>query len=83
MRYVGQRKGDRTILMPNPFYPAYGAGARAAGCEAIYLPTTLANGFLPDLDALNDTTWPGRWLSTSPRRPIRKEQSPHANISAA
>src|SRR5207344_3090182 len=25
-------------------------------CEPIYLPTTLANGFLPDLDALDDTT---------------------------
>src|SRR6476620_1627288 len=55
-RYVGNRKGRRAILMPNPFYPAYGAGARAAGCELIYLPTTLANGFLPDLDALDDAT---------------------------
>src|SRR3979411_633803 len=55
-RYVGPRKGRPAILMPNPFYPAYGAGARAAGCEQIYLPTTLANGFLPDLDALDDAT---------------------------
>ncbi|HVQ71902.1 MAG TPA: aminotransferase class I/II-fold pyridoxal phosphate-dependent enzyme, partial [Bradyrhizobium sp.] len=55
-RYVGPRKGRPAILMPNPFYPAYGAGARAAGCELIYLPTTLANGFLPDLDALDDAT---------------------------
>src|SRR5882757_1294968 len=44
-------KARPAILMPNPFYPAYGAGARAAGCEQIYLPTTRANGFLPDLDA--------------------------------
>src|SRR3954467_6594518 len=44
------------ILMPNPFYPAYGAGARAAGCEQIYLPTRRDNGFLPDLDALDDAT---------------------------
>jgi N-succinyldiaminopimelate aminotransferase len=44
------------ILMPNPFYPAYGAGARTAGCEQIYLPTTRGNGFLPDLDALDDET---------------------------
>jgi N-succinyldiaminopimelate aminotransferase len=44
------------ILMPNPFYPAYGAGARAARCEQIYLPTTRGNGFLPDLDALDDAT---------------------------
>src|SRR5881227_3285519 len=55
-RYVGERRGRPAILMPNPFYPAYGAGARAAGCELIYLPTTLANGFLPDLDALDDAT---------------------------
>src|SRR6266481_1627698 len=55
-RYVGERRGRPAILMPNPFYPAYGAGARAAGCEPIYLPTTRANGFLPDLDALDDAT---------------------------
>jgi len=53
-RYVGLRKGRPAILMPNPFYPAYGAGARAAGCEQVYLPTTVANGFLPDLDSLDD-----------------------------
>src|SRR3954471_8471305 len=55
-RFVAPRRGKPAILLPNPFYPAYGAGARAAGCEAIYLPTTLANGFLPDLDALDDAT---------------------------
>jgi len=55
-RYVSPRKGRPAILIPNPFYPAYGAGARTAGCESIYLPTTLANGFLPDLDALDEAT---------------------------
>ncbi|MEO6780137.1 MAG: aminotransferase class I/II-fold pyridoxal phosphate-dependent enzyme [Bradyrhizobium sp.] len=55
-RYVGGRRGKPAILMPNPFYPAYAAGARAADCEAIFLPTTLANGFLPDLDALEEAT---------------------------
>src|ERR1700733_3726179 len=55
-RYVSPRKGAPAILMPNPFYPAYGAGARAAGCEQIYLPTTLANGFLPDLDSIDEAT---------------------------
>jgi aspartate/methionine/tyrosine aminotransferase len=55
-RHVGERKGRPAILMPNPFYPAYGAGARAAGCEQIYLPTTPENGFLPDLDALDEAT---------------------------
>src|ERR1700728_79406 len=55
-RFVGERKGRPAILMPNPFYPAYGAGARAAGCELVYLPATVTNGFLPDLDALDEAT---------------------------
>jgi len=54
--YVGDRRGRPAILMPNPFYPAYGAGSRAADCEQIYLPTTVENGFLPDLDAIDDAT---------------------------
>jgi aspartate/methionine/tyrosine aminotransferase len=55
-RYVGPRKGTPAILLPNPFYPAYAAGARAAGCEAVFLPTTRDNDFLPDLDALDAAT---------------------------
>lgn len=55
-RYVSPRTGTPAILMPNPFYPAYAAGARAAGCEAVFLPTTRANGFLPDLDSLSAET---------------------------
>jgi N-succinyldiaminopimelate aminotransferase len=42
------------VLIPNPFYAAYAAGAIAADCEPVYLPATAATGFLPDLDALND-----------------------------
>jgi N-succinyldiaminopimelate aminotransferase len=56
VRLAGDRKGKPAILMPNPFYPAYGAGARAAGCEPIFLPATVANGFLPDLDTLDEAT---------------------------
>jgi aspartate/methionine/tyrosine aminotransferase len=55
-RTVAPRQGRPAILMPNPFYPAYGAGAQASGCEAIYLPTTRDNGFLPDLDSLDAAT---------------------------
>src|ERR1700691_5146299 len=55
-RRVGEPGGRPGTLIPNPFSPAYGAGARPAGCEPIYLPTTPANGFLPDLDALDDAT---------------------------
>src|SRR3954467_12915942 len=42
-RLVAPGRGSPAVPRPNPFYPAYGGGARAAGCEAIYLPTTLAN----------------------------------------
>src|SRR6201987_1808684 len=54
--YVGERRGRPAILMPNPFYPAYGAGTKAADCEQIYLPTNVENGFLPDLDTIDEAT---------------------------
>jgi len=52
-RYVANRAGRPAILVPNPFYAAYAAGALAADCEIVYLPTTRETGFLPDLDALD------------------------------
>ena len=52
--YVPQRAGKPAVLIPNPFYAAYAAGAIAADCEPVYLPATKATGFLPDLDALTD-----------------------------
>ena len=52
--WVGPRAGHPAVLIPNPFYAAYAAGAVAAGCEPVYLPTTRATGFLPDLDVLSD-----------------------------
>jgi N-succinyldiaminopimelate aminotransferase len=51
-RFVGQRQGRPAILLPNPFYAAYSAGAVAADCEPVYLDATPKTGFLPDLDAL-------------------------------
>jgi N-succinyldiaminopimelate aminotransferase len=53
-RWVNGRSGRPAVLMPNPFYGAYEAGALAANCEAVYLPATAGNGFLPDLDTLSD-----------------------------
>jgi aspartate/methionine/tyrosine aminotransferase len=53
-RWVGKRAGRPAILIPNPFYAAYAAGALAADCEPVYLPATAANGFLPELDALGE-----------------------------
>src|SRR5580700_1697185 len=53
--WVSGRAGRPAILMPNPFYAAYAAGAVAADCEPVYLPATEATGFLPDLEALSDS----------------------------
>src|SRR6202050_687136 len=52
--WVKLRPGRPAILIPNPFYAAYAAGALAADCEPVYLPTTRETGFLPDLDALSE-----------------------------
>ena len=53
--WVAPRAGTPAVLIPNPFYAAYAAGAIAADCEPVYLPTTRETGFLPDLDALPET----------------------------
>ncbi|RDV04019.1 aminotransferase class I/II-fold pyridoxal phosphate-dependent enzyme [Undibacter mobilis] len=52
-RYVKNRAGAPAMLIPNPFYAAYAAGAAAADCEPVYLPCRRDTGFLPDLDALD------------------------------
>jgi len=53
-RFVGARAGRPAILIPNPFYAAYGAGAATADCEPVYLAATRESGFLPDLDDLDE-----------------------------
>jgi N-succinyldiaminopimelate aminotransferase len=52
--WVKPRTGRPAVLIPNPFYAAYSAGAIAADCEPVYLPATAETGFLPDLNALSD-----------------------------
>lgn len=52
-RFVPPRSNP-AILLPNPFYAVYGAGAEVAGCEAIALPATRETGFLPDYDRISD-----------------------------
>ncbi len=54
-RWVAPRASTPAMLIPNPFYAAYAAGSLAADCEPVYLPTTRETGFLPDLDALDDS----------------------------
>ena len=36
------------VLIPNPFYQVYAAGAAASNAEAVYVSATRATGFLPD-----------------------------------
>lgn len=52
-RWVEPRKHP-AILIPNPFYAAYAAGALAADCEPVFLAATAQTGFLPDLGALSE-----------------------------
>jgi N-succinyldiaminopimelate aminotransferase len=51
---VGRKtvSGRPAILMCNPYYSAYVAGAIGSGAEPVYLNATAATGFLPDLDEI-------------------------------
>jgi len=49
-RKAGQRPA---VLLPNPYYHVYSAGAAMSGAETVFLPATRATGFLPDLDAID------------------------------
>lgn len=44
--------GRPVVLVPNPFYQAYGAGALAAGAELFPVAAAAETGFLPDYAAL-------------------------------
>jgi N-succinyldiaminopimelate aminotransferase len=41
------------VLIPNPFYQAYGAAAAASGAQPIFLPSTAKTAFLPELDKID------------------------------
>ncbi len=48
------KRGRRPeVLIPNPFYQVYAAGALAAGALPVFLPAVAETGFLPDLDAIH------------------------------
>lgn len=51
---VGRKRfpGRPAILMCNPYYSAYIAGALSVGAEAVCLNATAKTGFLPDLDEI-------------------------------
>ncbi|MDH3561173.1 MAG: succinyldiaminopimelate transaminase [Gammaproteobacteria bacterium] len=52
---------DRTtnpvVLMPNPFYQIYEGAALLAGAEPVFMNTTAATGYLPDLDSIPAAVW--------------------------
>jgi N-succinyldiaminopimelate aminotransferase len=49
--------GKDVVLVPEPGYPVYERGALFAGAEVQTFPLLPGNGFLPDLDAIDDDTW--------------------------
>ena len=52
------RDSSRTLVAyTEPGYPVYERGARFAGGEPLPLPLREEDGFLPDLDAVDDRTW--------------------------
>ncbi|MPZ58115.1 MAG: aminotransferase class I/II-fold pyridoxal phosphate-dependent enzyme [Rhizobiales bacterium] len=53
-RWVSPRRGRPAVLIPNPFYAAYAAGADVAGCDTMYVSATADTDFLPNLDALSE-----------------------------
>ena len=48
-------EGD-TMLLPNPCYPVFMAGAKLAGAEIAYYPMTRENGFLPRVEDIPEET---------------------------
>jgi succinyldiaminopimelate transaminase len=49
--------GKDVVLVPEPGYPVYERGALFAGAEVQTFPLVPENGFLPDLEAIDDDTW--------------------------
>lgn len=70
--WVAPRPGRPVVLIPNPFYAAYAAGAIAADCEPVYLPATVSSDSCPISMRCRTSCWRARSRSISPRRPIRR-----------
>jgi succinyldiaminopimelate transaminase len=52
------RDSDKAlVLSTEPGYPVYDRGALFAGADVGRLPLLAANGFLPDLDGIDEETW--------------------------
>lgn len=44
-------------LLPDPGYPIYAASLALAGVESVLMPLREENGFMPDLDGIEDEVW--------------------------
>jgi succinyldiaminopimelate transaminase len=52
------RSADKNIVViPEPGYPIPLRGAELNGCRVLKLPLREENGFLPDLESIDDVTW--------------------------
>jgi acetylornithine aminotransferase len=49
--------GKDLVLLPDPGYPVYERGALFAGARVERMPLEAAHGFVPDLDAVEESTW--------------------------
>ncbi len=54
---VDLERGKDTVAYTEPGYPVYERGALFAHARPLALPLLEENGFLPDLDAIDDETW--------------------------
>jgi N-succinyldiaminopimelate aminotransferase len=54
---VDDTRAGPAVLIPNPFYQIYEGAALLAGAEPVFLTCDPANGYLPDLDAVDGPTW--------------------------
>jgi succinyldiaminopimelate transaminase len=54
---VDPQAEKRAVTYCEPAYPVYERGALFAGADVQTLPLLRENGFLPDLDAVEDDTW--------------------------
>jgi succinyldiaminopimelate transaminase len=52
------RSADKNVVViPEPGYPIPLRGAELNGCRVLKLPLREENGFLPDLESIDDVTW--------------------------
>jgi succinyldiaminopimelate transaminase len=54
---VDRESSKRLVVTTEPGYPVPDRGALFAGAEVVQLPLLERNGFLPDLDAVDDGVW--------------------------